>query len=142
MNISPSQSAACDAGPCPCGMGEAYSRCCGVFHSGANPPTAVQLMRARYVAYARGDDDFVHRTWSAETRPSLGELATDAGTQIEWRRLVVETVEAGGPFDDHGRVQFTAIGRSSTGRVVLREDSRFVRRDGVWAYVDGVIREP
>jgi SEC-C motif-containing protein len=112
---------------CPCGSGTAYDSCCGRLHRGAAMAgSAVELMRARYAAYAVGDADFVFTTWHPRTRPDDVELGTD----LSWTGLVVH---------DHGVdwVEFTASYTSKAGAGRLHERSRFEQRAGRWLYVDG-----
>lgn len=90
-------------------------------------------MRSRYSAFALGLAEYLLRSWHTTTRPSTLEL--DAS--LSWRRLVIETVESGGPFDQRGYVTFTAIACTPDGRFEQRERSRFVREGGHWFYVDG-----
>ena len=111
-----------------------YDACCGPLHRGAPAATAERLMRSRYSAFVVGDSDYLLRSWHAATRPAAVEL--DA--EVAWKRLLIESVSAGGPFDDQGEVTFTAIARAADGRVEQRERSRFVRSDERrWVYVDG-----
>lgn len=119
--------------PCPCGLGSLYAACCGPIHDGRPAPTATQLMRSRYSAFALGLSDYLLRSWHASTRPN--ELELDADTR--WLRLVIESAEQGGPFDSAGTVTFAAIGRTPEGRFEQRERSSFVREGGDWFYVDG-----
>ncbi len=93
-------------------------------------------MRSRFSAFALGDGAYLLASWAAETRPA--QLDLDDG--VEWRRLLIRDVTAGGPADRTGRVAFTAVGRGPEGRVELRERSRFARDEaGRWVYVDGDI---
>lgn len=118
--------------PCPCGRGVSYGECCAPLHAGAPAPTAERLMRSRYSAFVLGNDTYLLRSWHPSTRPSGFE--TDP--EIRWQRLIIESIEAGGPFDDAGRVTFTAIARSPEGRIEQYERSRFVRENGHWFYLD------
>lgn len=118
---------------CPCGTGNTYAECCERFHLGAPAPTAAQLMRSRYSAFAVGLADYLRDTWHPSTRPEH----LDLDPEIRWLRLLVEDTEAGGPFDTEGVVTFTAIGRGAEGRFEQHERSRFTREDGRWYYVDG-----
>jgi SEC-C motif-containing protein len=116
---------------CPCGSGLAYADCCEPLHDGrARATTAEQLMRSRYAAYAWGRSDYVFRTWHPRTRPP--EVVPDPG--LTWTGLTVLAVEAGGPDDAEGVVEFEATHDDSG---VLHERSRFVRRAGRWFYLDG-----
>jgi SEC-C motif-containing protein len=91
-------------------------------------------MRSRYAAFALGLETYLLRSWHASTRPSSLEL----DPKVEWQRLFIEEVSAGGPFDDAGEVTFTAVARTAEGRMRQRERSRFARdTEGRWCYVDG-----
>lgn len=127
-----------DAVRCPCLSGLSYGECCGRLHRGtAAAATAEQLMRSRYSAFAVGDADYLLRSWHPSTRPA--ELETDADQQ--WRRLDILGTSAGGPFDSAGEVEFRAVFRVGAERGALHERSRFVREDGAWLYLDGVLFE-
>jgi SEC-C motif-containing protein len=104
-----------------------YDACCGRLHRGAaTAQTAVELMRARYAAYAVRDADFVFTTWHPRTRPD--DVTPDH--DLTWTGLTVH---------DHGEdwVEFTATYRSPRGAGALHEHSHFERRGGRWLYVDG-----
>ena len=119
--------------PCPCGSGRPYDGCCGPLHDGVlRADTAERLMRSRYAAYARGRLDYVFRTWHPQTRPD--DLTPVPG--LVWTGLTVLAVEAGGPDDAEGLVEFEAAYRTPDGPGALRERSRFVRRRaGRWVYL-------
>lgn len=124
---------------CPCGRGVPYATCCEPLLAGESAAaTAERLMRSRYTAFAVGDAEYLRRSWHPATRPASLEL--DEGT--EWKRLLVERCEAGGPFDGEGTVTFTAIARVDGSRFVQRERSRFARSGGQWVYVDGTSLDP
>lgn len=120
---------------CPCLSGEQYCRCCGRFHCGtAEAPTAEQLMRSRYSAFAVGDEAYLLRSWHPDTRPKRLDLDPE---QV-WRRLDVLTTSGGGLFDSTGTVEFVAHYVDHGTRGSMREHSTFVREDGRWLYVDAV----
>lgn len=123
-----------DTGACPCG-GASYAQCCGRFHDGALPSTAEQLMRSRYSAYALGLMEYVHRTWHASTRPEQAELQHDPATK--WLGLEVKRHV---PAGDEATVEFVARYKVGGRAHRLHEASRFVREDGRWYYVDGVMK--
>ncbi|GAA1482975.1 YchJ family protein [Gordonia sinesedis] len=126
---------------CPCTSGLSYGECCGPVLAGDRPaPTAETLMRSRFTAFAVGDRDHLLRTWHPDTRPT--GLHLDDG--LHWYRLDVESVTGGTPFDAEGEVEFTAHYRAPAsetggGRGSMHERSRFVRVDGTWLYLDGVV---
>ncbi|GAB6857512.1 YchJ family protein [Microbacterium xylanilyticum] len=120
---------------CPCGSGDLFDACCGPILAGRPAPTAERLMRSRYTAFARGDAAYLLRSWHPSTRPERLDLDDD----VRWLRLDILAKTGGGPFDTEGVVEFEAIHRDPAGRGVLHERSRFVREDGHWYYVDGVV---
>jgi SEC-C motif domain protein len=121
--------------PCPCGLGAAYSACCGRWHAGSlhlQAPDAQALMRSRYVAYVRHDAPYLLATWHASTRPA--HLQFEAGQR--WLGLDVKRHAV--LDSEHATVAFVARCRSATGRAQrLQETSRFVREGGRWFYLDG-----
>lgn len=111
---------------CPCG-GATLAACCGPFLDGHPAPTAEQVMRSRYSAYALRNENHLFRTWHPRTRPKR----VTAGDE-EWLSLqVVRTVD-GGPDDRTGVVEFVA--EHTGGR--MHAVSRFERRGGRWMYTD------
>lgn len=120
---------------CPCGSGERYALCCGRFHRGeAAAPTAAQLMRSRYSAFAVRDAEYLLRTWHPDTRPRDLDLDEDT----EWIRLTILDTSGGGLLESTGTVEFVAQHRSDGRRGRQHEHSRFVRVDGAWMYVGEV----
>ena len=128
-----------DDARCPCGSGETYAACCGRFHGGhGTAPTAETLMRSRFSAFAAHDESYLLDTWHPSTRPVSLEL----DPALRWYRLDVHGTSGGGPFDDEGRVDFTAHWRGPAGaRGAQRESSRFRREGGRWFYVDGTVAQ-
>ena len=92
-------------------------------------------MRARYAAFARGNEQFLAQTWHSTTRPA-GRLA-DPG--LTWTGLFITGQTGGGLLEEAGTVEYTARYRradGSSGRV--RENSRFVRQQRSWRYLGSV----
>ncbi|WP_212844380.1 YchJ family protein [Catellatospora sp. IY07-71] len=116
---------------CPCGSGQAYPDCCARWHRGADAPTAEQLMRSRFSAFALGDPAYLLRTWHPTTRPRELDLAGGP----RYTRLEVLAADRGSMFDTEGTVLFRAHYRDGGRADVLEEHSRFVREDGRWYYV-------
>jgi SEC-C motif-containing protein len=120
--------------PCPCGRNLAYDRCCGRWHAGPHAPTAEDLMRSRYTAFAGGLLDYLRDTWHPSTRPATIE-PLPVGLRwlgLEVRRHVVQDA-------DHAVVEFVARSKLGGKAERLHETSRFVRAGGRWFYVDGDI---
>lgn len=117
---------------CPCGTGDPLVACCGRYLDGEAAPTAERLMRSRYTAFALGDMDHLVATWHRSTRPIA--LRDDPATR--WTGLDVLGHTGGGLFDAEGTVHFRAHFRAGGDDDVLEENSRFVREDGRWLYVE------
>ena len=117
---------------CPCLSGLPYAECCEPRHRGeSDAPTAEQLMRSRFSAFAVGDAAFLKATWHPSTRPAVLEL----DPELRWYRLDILDRTAGGPLDSRGEVEFEAFWRSPDARGSQRERSSFVRDGGRWYYV-------
>ena len=121
--------------PCPCGRPLAYARCCGRWHAGPEAleaPTAEDLMRSRYSAFALGLLDYLEETWHPSTRP-LAIAPLPAGLRwlgLDVRRHVVQDA-------DHAVVEFIARSKLGGRAERLHETSRFLRENGRWFYLDG-----
>jgi SEC-C motif domain protein len=120
---------------CPCGSGLTYAECCGPLHDGTRTAaTAEQLMRSRYSAFAVGDPAYLLATWHSTTRPH----SLDLDPEVRWTGLEVLATTGGALLAAEGTVEFRAHhvvdGRSGA----QHENSRFVREDGRWRYLDGV----
>ena len=89
-------------------------------------------MRSRYSAFVLQLTEYLLATWHASTRPAT--LAPDPLTQ--WKALTI--VAAPPATDEKGVVHFMAYFREQNRWQVLEEQSRFVREDGRWWYLDGV----
>lgn len=98
-------------------------------------------MRSRFTAFAVNRTDYLLATWHPSTRPATLEL----DDTLRWYRLDIEDAH-GGVFDTQGRVRFAAYYRSAPGvpseektKGVQRENSRFVKEEGAWFYLDGEV---
>lgn len=119
---------------CPCGSGADYPVCCGRYLDSDEPaPTAEQLMRSRYTAFARGASDYLLATWHPATRPSRVRL----DPHQRWIGLRILRTELGGENDDTGLVEFVARGKEGGRGFRLQELSRFEKIGGRWYYRDG-----
>jgi len=90
-------------------------------------------MRSRYTAFVVGDDRYLAETWHPATRPDH----LDLDPAQRWTGLEIVEVDAGGPGDTRGVVEFRAHWSHGRERGVLHERSRFTRRGGQWWYVEG-----
>jgi SEC-C motif-containing protein len=103
------------------------------YAQGLHSPTPEALMRSRYSAYVLGQLEYLLATWHPSTAPGDLELSP-----VKWLGLEVRNAQASA---DAGVVEFVARYRDGGRGVRLHETSRFVREDGRWLYIDGVIDE-
>ena len=94
-------------------------------------------MRSRYSAYVQARADYLLRTWHASTRPDRLDFS-DAG-KMHWLGLKIVRVEAGGPHDSAGLVEFVARYKLGGKAQRMVETSRFIRENGQWFYLDGAL---
>lgn len=123
---------------CPCGSGQSYSLCCGVFiDNGEMPDTAERLMRSRYSAYVLTREVYLLRTWHESTRPV--HIDFQEAAPVKWLSLKILNCKAGGVDDREGIVEFVARYQVNGRAERLQEVSRFLREAGQWLYVDGQV---
>jgi SEC-C motif-containing protein len=124
-----------DARFCPCGSTKNYADCCAPYiEHGVLPSTAEALMRSRYTAYTRLNEGYLLATWHPSTRPSALGLADEAKTQ--WLGLQVKRHESS---HEQAVVEFVARYKVNGKAHRLHEVSQFVREEGRWFYVNGVV---
>ena len=126
---------------CPCRSGKPLDACCGPYLAGtALPPTAEALMRSRYSAFAVQNIDYLEETLLPETRGDFDRQEVEAWAKNSlWTGLDVRSVEAGGPQDEEGTVEFQARFTMNGKPHIHHETGSFAKRDGRWYYVDGVL---
>lgn len=123
---------------CHCGSGSSYQACCGRFLSGEQwPETAEALMRARYSAYVEGEDGFLIDSWHPLSCPSQFE----SNLNQQWLGLKILAVNQGRPGDGSGSVEFVATFKVSGKVETLHEVSEFVREQGRWCYLSGILKQ-
>lgn len=97
--------------------------------------TAEELMRSRFSAFARRDEAYLLRSWHPGTRPPQIEF----DPALHWQSLEILGGTGGGPHDPKATVEFRAV-YTGSGSGELHENSRFVRHEGAWVYLDGQIK--
>ena len=120
-----------DVCPCQWQDGVLFDDCCGRYIAGAVlAPTAEALMRSRYSAFVQEAGDYLLQTWHPSTRPTAMEFEP-----TQWLGL---KVEAAHDIDEsHAEVRFSARYKVNGRAHKMQENSRFVREQGAWLYVDG-----
>jgi SEC-C motif-containing protein len=91
-------------------------------------------MRSRFSAFAVGDEGYLLRTWHPSTRPR--QVGFDPAQR--WTGLRIVGTTGGSLLHAEGTVDFLASyvvdGRSGS----MAENSRFVREDGAWLYLEAI----
>jgi SEC-C motif domain protein len=124
---------------CPCGSAAVYLRCCGQYHEGAPAPTALALMRSRYVAYVRKNIDYIFATSDPVARKNVDRAGTLAWAEAcTWTGLTILSTEDGDVGDKEGLVEFVATFEMNGKPQELHELSRFRNLNGRWYYIDAV----
>lgn len=122
---------------CPCCSGLPYVSCCRLFHAGAEPPTALQLMRARYAAFVKRDAAFLMRTSHPMLRSQFDARSLRQSFAMGWCGLEIVATSAGTIDDSEGMVHFRASWRTADGSLKVHDErSRFSRAGGAWVYRD------
>lgn len=125
---------------CPCGSGIDYAQCCEPFHTAQRfPNTAEALMRSRFTAYVMDNMAYIQLTWDSGTRPKEEKL-NFGGENIAWNKLEIIGKKKGGASDSKGLVEFKAYYTKGNEENILHETSRFVKNNGRWFYLDGVVK--
>jgi SEC-C motif-containing protein len=128
---------------CPCGSGSNFSVCCEPFiTSAAYAPTAEQLMRSRYTAYAKGAIQYILETTLEEKRKECDEKAIrDWSLKSKWHNLEIIKTEKGTSEDNEGSVEFIAHFTENDVQKSLHEKGIFKKLQDKWFYVDGEIQK-
>lgn len=132
---------------CPCGLPAPYAQCCGRWHAGPlhlQAPSAEALMRSRYSAYALGLSDYLRDTWHPRTRPNAVELEQPGprwlGLEVRGQRALPDAQGERSEPVAQAEVEFVARCKQGGRATRLHETSRFLRENGHWFYLDGVLR--
>ncbi len=144
---------------CFCGQPKRYQHCCQPCHTGQAPAqSAEQLMRSRFSAYVLQIVSYITETYypAVQSADAIAEIAAFAGNA---HFLALQVVASGdtptaapGQFPTLPPVIDLPAAKSALSYVhfkvwffigdklhLLEEHSRFVRIDGQWRYVDGVL---
>jgi|LakMenEpi03Aug12_release.lakeMendotaPanAssembly.Ray.scaffolds.fasta_scaffold269177_2 SEC-C motif-containing protein len=129
---------------CPCGSTLLYEHCCRRFHDGAAAPTALDLMRSRYAAYALGKVDYIIQTTHPNNRSrkaNLNAWKKDLQlfcTQTNFVGLQILSFEDG---DNDSTVTFNAKLEQGSRDASFTEKSFFEKVNGRWLYKSGQMQK-
>ena len=129
---------------CPCCSGKEYSVCCEPFHLGKKTvPTAEEMMRSRYSAYAEVNIDYIVDTMLPDEedpekyKTGIQKWAEDS----TWEKLEILDTQDGGANDDKGFVEFKAYYSIEGKQQIHHELAYFEKKDSEkWIFVSG--KEP
>lgn len=128
-----------DIKPCPCASGVHYGECCAPFHrEEKSPEDALELLRARFSAYALEEIDFIIDT----THPDSPDYQRDrvawfkelmgATRQTSFRALEVQEVQL---QDRVSWVTYSVELEQPEQEATASERARFEAIDEQWFYV-------
>lgn len=100
-------------------------------------PTAEALMRSRFSAYALDKTAYIVSTWAGAVQPEKIDFSKE---KIGWTRLEIIGTKKGGVKDSKGVVEFKAFFVQDGEENLLHEASRFIKTNGRWLYLDGVVK--
>jgi SEC-C motif domain protein len=94
-------------------------------------------MRSRFSAYALDNTAYIVSTWAGSVNPKKIDFSKEP---IEWKRLEIIGTKKGGVKDSKGIVEFKAFYYKNNEELALHETSRFIKTNGRWLYLDGVVK--
>lgn len=117
-----------------------YKHCCKRFHDGMPAPTALDLMRSRYTAFALKSVDYIISTTHPKNPARKSNLSA-------WRKELMQFAQSTSfdglrilDYADSGEsatVTFTAHLRQGSRDASFTEKSYFEKIDGRWLYKTG-----
>lgn len=125
---------------CPCGSNSGYTACCKLAHDNIHSvQSAEALMRSRYTAFVLAKGDYLQKSQHSSTRPNKREVSdiVQWAKSVQWATLDVIQCIAGLVNDSEGQVAFKAYYMEQGKPSVIQENSRFVKENEHWVYLDG-----
>lgn len=126
---------------CPCGSEKSLDQCCGVYQKSRQAPTALALMKSRYVAYTNGNVDYLVETTHPLRQHNLSKRDIKTWSEENtWQRLEIVSSTLGSSQDLKGEVEFKAYFLDKKNKPTIHHEvSTFDKIDGKWYYSKGVI---
>lgn len=124
---------------CPCHSERPFTHCCQPIHEGKERPSPVQLMRARYAAYALGQVRFVIQTERLDPPLTPQALATHRRSLKQFCQttqfLGLQILNEAMLDDQHATVTFRATLLQNGQYTSYTEQSLFEQQQGRWFYI-------
>jgi SEC-C motif-containing protein len=125
---------------CPCGSNKKYKKCCQVYHKGAIPNKALDLMKSRYVAYKLGLSKYIISTTHKENKDYTDDINSwiksidDFSKSCQFSGLkIIEFIDG----EAESFVTFYANINCNKSDNSFCEKSRFLKVDNRWLYHSG-----
>ncbi|MCK5311747.1 MAG: YchJ family protein [Desulfobacteraceae bacterium] len=128
---------------CYCQSDKPYEKCCRPFLSGASlPDTPEQLMRSRFSAFCTEDIKYLISTHHPSMRqPNEADALSTTIKQTKWLGLKILKAKKSKTDETEAYVEFAAFYHD--GKIgQLHENSRFIKDNNKWYYLDGKILKP
>lgn len=129
--------------PCPCGSGKKYKKCCQLFHNGAKPRSALELMKSRYSAFAVDDAKYIIKTTHKENtdysqdKKAWEKSVLDFSKNTFFDKLTIIDFVDG---EDEAYVEFLVNLTQNQKDISFMERSKFKKEDNMWKYHSGEIK--
>lgn len=127
---------------CYCGSKLAFEDCCEpIILRKKEAPTAESLMRSRYSAYASIAPEYLlESTYFKERDKFSKNEITNWAKENQWQKLEIISTKNGQISDEKGEVIFKAYFKNVDGvPFIHHEHSTFVKENGKWFYVNGIM---
>lgn len=131
---------------CPCGSRLNFTACCGpILANEVKAQTAEQLMRSRFSAFYSNNIDYLIATHHpSKHQTDDRENLLTRNSDCEWLNLNIINTSKGKQSDLNGEVEFIAtykqLDKNKEMQLCqLHENSRFVKEEDQWFYVEGDI---
>lgn len=115
-------------------------KCCKVFHDGALPKTALELMKSRYSAFFVHKADYIIATTHSQNQDFTSDIQSwkreilHFSENTQFKKLeIIDFIDG----NDESYVTFEATLEQSNQDASFTEKSRFLKENGRWLYVDG-----
>ncbi len=120
---------------CPCGSGSELTTCCEpLLQNRDQADSPEMLMRSRYTAYVLQQEQYLLETWHKRTRPR--SLNFDEHP-VTWLGMEILRTATEKTSDSTGSVEFTTKYLENGQLCVLQENSKFLKEEGKWYYING-----
>ncbi len=100
-------------------------------------------MRSRFSAFCSANIDYlINSHHPSKRQPDDRQTLTETINQCQWLNLKIKRCSQGLESDNTGEVEFIATYQQQGQLFQLHENSRFIKEDGRWFYLDGDVSDP